>query len=246
MLDDMFRFFRTIRQNLLTQGRVTRYLTYAIGEIMLVVVGILIALSINTWNKGRQDLRAQYELLQDLHADLLIQQELIAEQITFEELYIAQTDSAREFFSGSIDAVQLQYLLLRLSARHTFVANKATASKMTSTGQIALLRNPELVNSIVRYYQLSDYNTTVTNNNNLFIVDLQFGAFVSSNALGFGSNESGDVERHLTMDPQKRYLLQMQLKHRQDLARGAISRFNTLQAATKALLERVDNELKGK
>lgn len=242
----MFKFFRVIRQKLLVENKLSRYLLYASGEIVLVVIGILIALSINTWNKGRQDLQAQYELLQDLRADLLIQQELIDEQISYEELYIAQTDSARGFFSGSIDAVELQFLLLRLSARHTFVANKATASKMTSTGQIALLRNPELVNSIVRYYQLSDYNTTVTNNNNLFIVDLQFGAFVSSNALGFGSDESGDVERHLTMDPQKRYLLQMQLKHRQDLARGAISRFNTLQTATKALLEMVDNELKRK
>lgn len=242
----MARIFNTIRQNLLARGRVLRYLTYAIGEIMLVVVGILIAISINTWNKGREDLQAQYELLRDLRADLLIQQELIAEQITFEELYIAQTDSARGFFSGLIDAVELQSLLLQLSARHTFVANKATASKMTSTGQIALLRNPELVNSIVRYYQLSDYNTTVTNNNNLFIVDLQFGAFVSSNALGFGSTESGDVESHLTMDPQKRYLLQMQLKLRKDLAHGAISRFNTLQTATTALLEMVENELKGK
>jgi len=242
----MARIFNTIRQNLLAQGRVVRYLTYAIGEIMLVVVGILIAISINTWNKGREDLQAQYELLRDLRADLLIQQELIAEQITFEELYIAQTDSARGFFSGLIDAVELQSLLLRLSARHTFVANKATASKMTSTGQIALLRNPELVNSIVRYYQLSDYNTAVTNNNNLFIVDLQFGAFVSSNALGFGSTESGVVETRLTMDSQKRYLLQMQLRQRKDLARSAISRFNTLQTATKALLEMVDNELKGK
>jgi len=242
----MARIFNTIRQNLLAQGRVVRYITYAIGEIMLVVVGILIAISINTWNKGREDLQAQYELLRDLRADLLIQQELIAEQITFEELYIAQTDSARGFFSGLIDAVELQSLLLQLSARHTFVANKATASKMTSTGQIALLRNPELVNSIVRYYQLSDYNTAVTNNNNLFIVDLQFGAFVSSNALGFGSTESGVVETRLTMDSQKRYLLQMQLRQRKDLARSAISRFNTLQASTTSLLEMVDNELKGK
>ncbi|MBL7964675.1 MAG: hypothetical protein JNM31_12630 [Flavobacteriales bacterium] len=40
----MIRFFRSIRQSLLAQGRVTRYLTYAVGEIVLVVVGILIAL----------------------------------------------------------------------------------------------------------------------------------------------------------------------------------------------------------
>lgn len=240
----MIRFFRTIRQNLLAQNRFTRYLIYAIGEIVLVVIGILIAISINTWNKGQQDLLAERELLEDLRADLLIQQELIAEQISYEELYVSQTDSARSFFTGAIDAVELHSLLRRLSARHTFVANKATVSKMTSAGQMTFIRNPQLVNSIVRYYQLSDYNTTVSNNNNLFIVDMQFGAFLSGNALGFGSAESGEVESSLTMDPQKRYLLQVQLSQREDLAGGAINRFNTLGTATAALLDIVNNELK--
>lgn len=240
----MIKFFRHIRQNMINENRVTKYLLYATGEILLVVVGILIALSINTWNKGQQDLWAQSELLRELRADLLIQQELIAEQVTFEELFMAQSDSARGFFSGVIDAVELQSLLLRLTTRHTFIANKATVSKMTSTGQITLLRNPKLVNSIVRYYQLSDYNTTVTNNNNLFIVDMQFGAFVSSNALGFGSTESGEVERNLTLDPQQLYLLQMQLAQREGLARGAISRFDTLLTATTTLLDMVNKELK--
>jgi len=247
----MIKFFRHIRQNLITknlsdqrENKLARYLLYAVGEIVLVVIGILIAISINTWNKRQQDWLAQRELLVELRADLLIQQELIAEQIAYEALYVSQTDSARSFFSGAIDAVELHSLLRRLSARHTFVANKATVSKMTSTGQMTFIRNPQLVNSIVRYYQLSDYNTTVSNNNNLFIVDMQFGAFLSGNDLGFGSTESGELENRLTMDPQKRYLLQMQLSLREDLARSAGNRFNTLGMATATLLDLVNNELK--
>lgn len=49
----MFSFFRKIRQNLLNEGKTVRYFKYAIGEIILVVLGILIALQINTWNQGR-------------------------------------------------------------------------------------------------------------------------------------------------------------------------------------------------
>ncbi|MFT7329977.1 MAG: hypothetical protein ACI848_000035 [Roseivirga sp.] len=46
----MIKFFRKIRQNLLVENKTGKYFKYAIGEIMLVVIGILIALQINTWN----------------------------------------------------------------------------------------------------------------------------------------------------------------------------------------------------
>ena len=51
----MPRIFNTIRQRLLKENRFTRYLVYAIGEIVLVVIGILLALQVNTWNLARQD-----------------------------------------------------------------------------------------------------------------------------------------------------------------------------------------------
>ena len=54
----MIKFFRKIRQNLLSEGKTGKYLKYAIGEIILVVIGILIALSINNWNEN-QKLRNQ-------------------------------------------------------------------------------------------------------------------------------------------------------------------------------------------
>jgi len=49
----MIKFFRHIRQNLLMENKTGKYFKYAIGEIILVVIGILIALSINNWNEER-------------------------------------------------------------------------------------------------------------------------------------------------------------------------------------------------
>ena len=49
----MIKFFRKIRQNLLSEGRTGKYFKYALGEILLVVLGILIALQINNWNGER-------------------------------------------------------------------------------------------------------------------------------------------------------------------------------------------------
>ena len=51
----MIKFFRQIRQKLLTENRFNKYLIYAIGEIVLVVIGILIALQINNWNENRKE-----------------------------------------------------------------------------------------------------------------------------------------------------------------------------------------------
>ncbi|MCO5726037.1 DUF6090 family protein [Robiginitalea marina] len=66
----MLRFFRTLRQRLLAENKVSRYLLYAVGEIVLVVIGILIALQINTWNEARENSRAEHTFYRALLVDL--------------------------------------------------------------------------------------------------------------------------------------------------------------------------------
>jgi hypothetical protein len=59
----MIKFFRRIRQNLLAEGKTGKYLKYAFGEVVLVVIGILIALSINNWNENQKLLKEEKKLL---------------------------------------------------------------------------------------------------------------------------------------------------------------------------------------
>ena len=67
----MIKFFRKIRQKLLSENKLSKYLIYAIGEIILVVIGILIALSINNWNSERQnDIRRTF-YLEGIRNDLI-------------------------------------------------------------------------------------------------------------------------------------------------------------------------------
>ena len=66
----MIKFFRKIRQNLLSEGKTGKYLKYAIGEIVLVVIGILIALQINNWNENRKAKNAEAKLISELLEDV--------------------------------------------------------------------------------------------------------------------------------------------------------------------------------
>ncbi len=64
------KFFRTLRQRLLAENKVTRYLAYALGEVVLVMIGILLALQVNNWNEDRKSRASERALLQSLLADL--------------------------------------------------------------------------------------------------------------------------------------------------------------------------------
>ncbi|MET6990311.1 DUF6090 family protein [Sediminicola arcticus] len=67
----MIKFFRKIRHNLLSEGKTGKYLKYSVGEIILVVIGILIALSINNWNENRKEKLVEIEILEGVRADIL-------------------------------------------------------------------------------------------------------------------------------------------------------------------------------
>ena len=62
----MFRFFSSLRTSLSGPGNSGKYLRYALGEIILVVLGILLALQIDTWNQNRQDRRQEQLVLTQL------------------------------------------------------------------------------------------------------------------------------------------------------------------------------------
>lgn len=67
----MINFFRKIRQSLLTQNKVSQYLIYAIGEILLVVLGIIIALNINNANEKRKNQEKITAILKEIQIDLV-------------------------------------------------------------------------------------------------------------------------------------------------------------------------------
>jgi hypothetical protein len=67
----MIKFFRKIRQKLVSENKFSKYLLYAIGEILLVVIGILIALQINNWNERKNNITKTTNILKEIQLDLI-------------------------------------------------------------------------------------------------------------------------------------------------------------------------------
>ena len=67
----MLTFFRRIRKSLLESGSAHKYFPYAIGEVLLVMIGILLALQVNNWNEGLKSRNLELKLLSELKAGLL-------------------------------------------------------------------------------------------------------------------------------------------------------------------------------
>lgn len=66
----MINYLRRIRHNLLIENKVSIYLIYAIGEVMLVVFGILIALQIGNWNEQKKTEKMEIAFLENILTDL--------------------------------------------------------------------------------------------------------------------------------------------------------------------------------
>jgi hypothetical protein len=96
----LFRFFRSLRQSLIGKNQSGKYLKYALGEIVLVVIGILIALQINTWNEGLVNKKKEKEYLNNLIEDLKTQENLVNTQIRHEATMRGNCEKALEYLNA--------------------------------------------------------------------------------------------------------------------------------------------------
>jgi hypothetical protein len=96
----MIKFFRKIRQNLLSEGKTGKYLKYAVGEIILVVIGILIALQINNWNEKRKFDIKEIANLKSLKSELITTLEELKDDYTSNKLFHKSTLKVQSYLKA--------------------------------------------------------------------------------------------------------------------------------------------------
>ena len=144
----MIKFFRNIRRRLLRKNRFTRYLIYAIGEIILVVIGILIALQINNWNEDRQNRKLERGLMKDLITDLKNALRLIEEVIDRNQIKTERLDSLLTY-AQKVNDLEDQNILYELSILSLYNINIFQNQNRT------IVKFPNLQNSII-HEQVAD------------------------------------------------------------------------------------------
>ena len=155
----MIKFLRHMRKNLLNEGKTSRYIKYAIGEIILVVIGILIALAVNNWNQQKKDRRLGKDLIGRIHADL-VQDTLYFRQTIQQNKLLREDikDLLSRLYQGvnSIEQVQEMSRVYDKALDQVFLINDNTYKSMISSGTLGLIENQKLKEDIIDLY--SDYD----------------------------------------------------------------------------------------
>ena len=147
----MIKFFRSIRRNLLGEGHTAKYLKYAVGEIILVVIGILIALSINNWNTNRQKRNNEVKIYQNLKEQIIIDSVDITGQIRYNAFYKAQYISGLEIIENNDRDRQdsLAVFISNLTQYSDFDRRGNIYENMVNSGDINLIKNDEIIKGII-------------------------------------------------------------------------------------------------
>ena len=150
----MINFFRKIRKQLADDNKPVKYFRYAIGEIVLVVIGILIALQINTWNNNRINKIEEIEILTGLRDEfeynlISIQKDFIRNNnsVQYVDKIIAIIRS--ENFENYNE--QLDSLLVNVGLFGSFDARKGFVEEIINSGKLNLLNNQKLKNQLTTW-----------------------------------------------------------------------------------------------
>lgn len=150
----MIKLFRKIRQRLLAENKLTRYLFYAAGEIILVVIGILIALQINNWNDDRKNGHEERELLENLLKEFQLNKNTLLEikkqhqgiASVYPKLLTYTKPKPNNFNPNTIDS-----LLFTTIISPTFNYKDGALKSIISSGKLSLITNKEINNKIAQF-----------------------------------------------------------------------------------------------
>ncbi|EDP72033.1 hypothetical protein FBALC1_13067 [Flavobacteriales bacterium ALC-1] len=152
----MIKFFRKIRYNLLETGKTTEYFKYAIGEIILVVIGILIALQINNWNENRKERIKEKEYLTRLKEDLISDRNAIElNQDFYQDVFVAGS-LVLSHAEGEDDISTSQWDILtsyfHASQIWPMLMQSSTYEELKSSGELSFIQNVTLRNRLPFYH----------------------------------------------------------------------------------------------
>lgn len=166
----MINFFRRIRKQLADENKPIKYLRYAIGEIVLVVIGILIALSINNWNNDRVNRQLERQYLSSLILDFKF--ESFGYESTIMKRFQIKIDGlilAKKYAYGNYIIIDTLNFISKVGLGGLFSIggnfdNGSTYQELISTSNFKLIKNDSIKKGIIDYYRLRESVSKYSNN----------------------------------------------------------------------------------
>jgi len=158
----MLRFFRRTRLDSIAYNNTRSYILYAIGEILLVVIGILLALRINNWNEDSKKHVEEIKVLQNFDRDLQNDLEQLEIHIGFTSEKMLLIDSLFQLLNNP-DQASLQKLMaynLEIPFVDYFIENRGTYDEGVSSGKISFIKTDSLREQIFEYYRFVQQSRT--------------------------------------------------------------------------------------
>jgi hypothetical protein len=194
----MIKFFRKIRQNLLMENKTGKYFKYAIGEIILVVIGILIALQINNWNENRkkETLKNEYKiaLINDYTKDTIqINDRLLRNNLRIERINSFGDSLANGHFNN-LESYFRVFNEEFVGIRITNVYNTNSFNLLVSSGKIDLF-DQDLRKELMELNRLQTVEKTIQNGNKNILFDYMYN--LGNKYPNFGNSLSNNTTHQL-------------------------------------------------
>ena len=147
----MFRFFRTIRRELFERGKLRTYTGYAVGEIILVVAGILIALQINNANEARLERQKELRYLANLKVDLEYTIRELDRFIETRERRIESGQRIIDYFNGRpVENLQdFAYDNVLVQVWQRYYQNINTYEELVNSGNLGIISSQDIKNALM-------------------------------------------------------------------------------------------------
>ncbi len=175
------------------KNKTGRYLKYAIGEIILVVIGILIALGVNNWNQEQKEERLGKEYVKRIHRDL------VQDTIHFRNTIVAHQKLREEIkallvnlYDGVENIAEVQNMsnIYDRALDQVFSPNDNTYKGMVGSGALGLIKNPELKEEIVALYSEYDQMRALLAGIGNWMINIATAETIATDFLKFGSDVS--------------------------------------------------------
>lgn len=172
------KIFRKIRQKLLSENRLSKYLIYAIGEIVLVVIGILLALQINNWNENRKNTNQIETLLTSLNKEVIVNKDYLSRWIQRNDEIMKKlkstTDKLNSKISDEIADSLINVLVYSIGEVYDLPLSNAAIDNFNNSNLINDIHDESLKNYILfnnsfidsykeSYKALNDFTSSTLN-----------------------------------------------------------------------------------